>query len=75
MTTCRLTASVETMQRRVRLREPGMLQEQFARRSAELEAILTDAAVEDFTVNNDGRPVTEVAQEVLLRAGWIPVAG
>jgi hypothetical protein len=72
---CRLTASVETMQRRVRLREPGILQDRFARRSEELERILKDAALEDFTVDNNGRPITEVAQDVLRRAGWIPVAG
>ena len=38
----RLTAYVETMQRRVRLREPGMLQEQFVARSTALERILAD---------------------------------
>ena len=70
----RLTASVETMQRRVRLREPGMLQEQFVARSAALERILADAALEDFTVDNDGRAITDVAQDVLRLAGWIPAA-
>jgi Ni2+-binding GTPase involved in maturation of urease and hydrogenase len=32
----------------------------------ELEA----AAVEDFAVSNDGRPVREVAEEILDRLGW-----
>ena len=31
---CRLTATVETMERRLRTREPGMLQEQFVARAA-----------------------------------------
>jgi hypothetical protein len=68
---CRLIASVPTMQERLRLREPGMLQAQFLARSAELELILQRAALEAFTVANDGRSVTDVAREMLQRAGWI----
>jgi hypothetical protein len=68
---CRLRATLETMQQRVRLREPGMLQEQFVARVAELEASLEAARVEDFTVENEGRSVTEVAREILLRAAWL----
>jgi predicted kinase len=69
---CRLTAAVETMQRRVRAREPGMLQEQFAARARELEHMLESAGLEDFTIANDQRSVTDVARELLQRAGWIP---
>jgi ribose 1,5-bisphosphokinase PhnN len=68
---CRLTAAVETMERRLRVREPGMHQEQFVTRSRELDARLEVAHVEDFTALNDGRSVTDVATEVLHRAGWI----
>ncbi len=69
---CRLTASIGTMQARLRMREPGMFQAQGIARSAELADILERKRVEDFTVDNDeGRPVTEVAREVLRRAGWI----
>jgi ABC-type uncharacterized transport system YnjBCD ATPase subunit len=68
---CRLRAKLETMQQRVRLREPGMLQEQFVARVAELDASLDAGCVEDFSVENDGRSVTAVAREVLLRAGWL----
>jgi hypothetical protein len=28
-------------------------------------------AGEDFSVDNDGRGITEVAREVLARAGWL----
>lgn len=68
---CRLRARPETMQRRIRLREPGMHQEQFVARSESLDAVLSTANVEDFTTLNDDRDVTEVAEEVLRRAGWI----
>jgi dephospho-CoA kinase len=69
---CRLRALVETMANRLRTREPGMFQSQALARSRELEAILNSTGVEDFIVDNDGdRPVTEVAREVLTRAGWL----
>jgi predicted kinase len=67
---CRLRASLATMQARVRTREPGMLQDRHVARVAELEALLDRAALEDFCVANDQRPIAEVAREVLARAGW-----
>ncbi|HTK28661.1 MAG TPA: hypothetical protein VL309_03880 [Vicinamibacterales bacterium] len=66
----RLVASVETMQDRVRLREPGLLQSVFVARAAELNEILDRAHLEQFTITNDGRPATEVARELLEHAGW-----
>jgi hypothetical protein len=71
---CRLRAAAHTLQRRVRQRDPGMLQEEFVRRAATLDAALDAARVEDFTVDNDDRSVTDVAREVLIRAGWIKAA-
>ncbi len=73
ITVCRLRAGIDTMQQRVRLREPGMLQDQFIARVATLEAVLDTAGVEDFSVKNDGRSITEVAREMLVRAGWLPL--
>ena len=67
---CRLTAAIETMQARVRTREPGKLQSVLVQRVAQLEAMLDAAAVEDFIVSNDGRHVTDVARDVLRGAGW-----
>jgi predicted kinase len=67
----RLTATVDTMQRRLRTREPGMLQETFVARARELDGILDRARLEDFCVANDDRSVTDVAAEVLTRAGWL----
>lgn len=68
---CRLTASLQEMQRRVEARESGVLQQKFVARVAELNSILDRARLEDFTVANENRPLTEVALEVLIKAGWI----
>lgn len=68
---CRLTAAIDTMQQRVRMRETGMLGDQFVKRVAELEVTLDHARLESFSVRNDERGVTEVAHEVLARAGWL----
>jgi hypothetical protein len=48
-----------------------MLQEQFVARVQPLEAALDAAGLEDFSVDNDGRSVTDVAREVLRLAKWM----
>ena len=68
---CRLTARLATLQQRVKLREPGMLQSQFVARVEVLNAILDRAGLEDFTLPNENRSISEVAQEMLMRAGWL----
>ena len=68
---CRLTASLATMEGRLRVREPGMHQDGFVARSRVLDETLAAAKLENFVVVNDGRSVTDVAREVLQRAGWI----
>ena len=69
---CRLTAPVGLMHHRLRVREPGMFQKQALVRSTELDGILERAAIEHFTVDNgSGRHVTDVAREMLTRAGWL----
>ena len=68
---CRLTANVETMEARVKTRELGLSQRDYVSRVRELNAILDRARVEDFSVVNENRPRTEVAREMLVRAGWI----
>lgn len=68
---CRLRAKLETMQQRVSMREPGMLREQFVARVAELDTLLDRAQLEDFSLVNDGGSVTDVARDLLTRAGWI----
>jgi hypothetical protein len=68
---CRLTASIETMKRRVQIRELGISQREYVTRVAKLNVILDRARVEDFTVTNENRSLTDVALEVLVKAGWI----
>jgi len=69
---CRLRVPIKTMEKRIRTREPGMLQQQFVRRVAVLEALLDAAALEDFSLTNSRRSVTDVARQMLVRAGWLP---
>jgi hypothetical protein len=68
---CRLTARIEVMQRRIETRELGIARQEYVARVAELHAILERAQLEDFAVINDDRSLTEVALEMLVKAGWI----
>jgi hypothetical protein len=68
---CRLTASAVTLQQRVTKRETGILQAEFVARVETLDAILDRAGLEHFTIRNENRSVTEVAREMLIRAGWL----
>jgi hypothetical protein len=71
ITVCRLNASIGTMQERVGARDSGQLQRRYVARVAELNTLLDRAQLEDFSVVNEGRSITEVAQEVLMRSGWL----
>ena len=68
---CRLIADVGVMQERVRQRDPGMWQGRYVARVADLNTALDQAHLEDFSVRNENRSLTDVAKEVLVRAGWI----
>jgi hypothetical protein len=68
---CRLTASNETMELRVKKRESGVSQREYVARVAELSAILDRAGLEDFSIISENRPVSDVAHEMLIKAGWI----
>lgn len=68
---CRLTASIEAMKRRVQTRDSGISQQECATRVAKLNAILDRARLEDFAVANENRSLTDVALEMLVKAGWI----
>ncbi|MCY3813914.1 MAG: hypothetical protein OXH15_19155 [Gammaproteobacteria bacterium] len=68
---CRLVAPIATMHDRIRSRDPGIYLPRFLARSTELDGVLTAGHIEDFTVDNGpGRHVTDVARDVLQRAGW-----
>jgi hypothetical protein len=68
---CRLTASIEAMKRRVEMRDLGMLQHEYVARVAKLNLILDRARLENFAVVNEQRSLTDVAYEMLVKAGWI----
>lgn len=71
MVVCRLVASIETMEERVSMREPGVAHQNYVDRVAELNAILDRERLEDFIVSSENRSVTEVAEEMLIKARWI----
>ena len=68
---CRLTADIETMERRVKERESGVSQREYVARVARLNVVLDHARLEDFCISSENRSITEVAHEMLVRAGWI----
>jgi len=68
---CRLTAGLEVMEQRVRLRESGVSHRNYVARVAKLNTVIDRAHLENFTITNENRPLTDVAQEMLLKAGWI----
>ena len=70
---CRLTAEIETMEQRVKMREIGVSQFEYVTRVAKLNAILDRAQLEDFTLSNENRSLTDVAREMLVKAGWISI--
>jgi hypothetical protein len=71
ITVCRLVASQATRLERLRGREHGAGLEWHLHRTVELEQVLETARLDDFTVDNEDRPVRDVALEVLARAGWL----
>ncbi len=68
---CRLTASIEAMETRVKMRDLGVSQREYVARVAKLNVILDRARLEDFAVTNENRSLTDVALEMLAKAGWI----
>jgi hypothetical protein len=68
---CRLAASLETMQERIGSRELGVCRGKYIERVAILNDAMDRARLENFAVANEGRQLTEVANEVLERAHWL----
>ncbi len=68
---CRLTASVETMQQRVKMRETGISQHEYVARARIFNTILDRAHLEDFRVTSENRSVSDVAREMLVKAEWM----
>jgi hypothetical protein len=61
------------MKRRVEMRDSGMLQHEYVARVATLNLILDRARLENFAVVNEQRSLTDVAYEMLIKAGWISI--
>jgi hypothetical protein len=59
------------VERRVKERESGVSQREYVARVAKLNVILERARLEDFSISTENCSVTEVAHEMLARAGWI----
>lgn len=68
---CRLISSIETTKQRIQVRENGILQQEYFVRATSLDAILDRARLENFAVMNENRSLTDVAVEMLTKAGWI----
>ncbi|MBH9343620.1 AAA family ATPase [Pseudomonas aeruginosa] len=69
---CRLQASPETLAARLRIRHASDPQglAWHLRRSAELDAILREAALDDLVVETDRIAADDVAQALLAAFGW-----
>jgi len=71
LTTVRVVAAEHLRLERLTGRmPPGPSLEWHLHRTIELEAILAQAALEDFAVENGERPIRALAQEVMRLAGW-----
>jgi hypothetical protein len=68
---CRITASIEAMERRVQMRELGISRREYVARIAKLDVVLDRVRLEDFAVTNENRSLTDVALEMLVKAGLI----
>jgi hypothetical protein len=72
ITVCRLIApEAVRMERLVRRMPPGPSRDWHLSRTVELDRVLERLAFEDFTAENGGRPLREVAVEVLAGLGWM----
>ena len=72
---CRLAASVETIEQRVNLRESGVLRRDYIARVAELNITLDRAKLENFTITNDNRRLTDVATQAAAVSRYSAQAG
>jgi hypothetical protein len=59
------------MKGRVQMRDSGISQREYVARVPRLNDILDRAGLEDFAVTNENRSLTDVALEMLIKAGWI----
>ena len=69
VTVCRLRATLVVMEGRVAARERGIFADRYVARVRLLDEVLDRADLEDFSVDTASASVTEVARQLLRRAG------
>jgi len=67
---CQLRASEETLIDRIARREIGSGLERHKQRAVELARSLSASGPADVTVNTDHRYLSDIAEDILIRAGW-----
>ena len=70
ITICILDASRGTIQERITAREPGSAQTFLLNITTRIAEQIAGLDLPGIHVNNDGRPLNEVAREILERANW-----
>jgi adenylylsulfate kinase len=70
LTVVRLVASAQTVGARLRRRDSGRILEEHLVEAVAMQRAMDQAALEDFRIENDGRPPRAVAEDVMRRAGW-----
>jgi adenylylsulfate kinase len=68
----RLDASPATITKRLERRDSGSVLKQHLVESVEMSATLDATGGESARIDNDDRPLREVANEVLAHLGWVP---
>ncbi|MBV8911372.1 MAG: hypothetical protein JOZ89_11500 [Gammaproteobacteria bacterium] len=71
ITVVRLRVRRDVLEERIRVREAGRDPAWYLGAAAYLAETLEQAGVEDFVVENEGRPAVEAAREALLLARWL----
>jgi predicted kinase len=73
ITVVRLRAPLAVLHQRIRSREASD-PDWFLGAATHTAEVLEQAQVEDHLVDNENRPATVVAREVLHRVGWLPLS-
>jgi adenylylsulfate kinase-like enzyme len=71
LTVVRLTAPPEMIEHRLRRRDTGAILEGHLREFRTMAGAMEEARIEDLMVVNDGRPVQDIAADVLREVGWL----
>lgn len=71
MTVVRVTASPDTIAKRLRGRDTGSVLAEHLVETTRMERILDEIQVEDFCIANEGRSIRETARDLLRRLEWI----